>query len=141
MATVAPPPPTAVLRAAAPAPTPTSSPTEATRRPRHARALTAGLGGTRSWRSRTSTPDGGAIGGSLLLALLLLLLIGFIGELFNNTVENNYDVIAAWFKQGPLGRIRGALGRIRIDPPGRPGVLLFIALTALISSFVDRASG
>ncbi len=85
--------------------------------------------------------DGGAIGGSLLLALLLLLLIGFIGELFNNTVENNDDVIAAWFKQGPLGRVRQAFGRIRINPPGRPGVLVFIALTALISSFVDEGFG
>jgi hypothetical protein len=85
--------------------------------------------------------DGGAAGGSLLLALLLLLIIGFIGELFNNTVENNYDVISAWFQQGPLGRARRALGRIRVDPPGRPGVLVFIALTALISSFVDPGFG
>jgi hypothetical protein len=82
-----------------------------------------------------------ALGGSLLLALLLLLIVGFIGELFNNTVENNYDVIAAWFKQGPIGRIRRAFDRIRIDPPGRPGVLVFIALTALISSFVDQGFG
>ena len=86
-------------------------------------------------------PDGGAVGGSLLLALLLLLLIGFIGELFNNTVENNYDEIAGWFRKGPIGRIRAAFDRIRIDPPGRPGVLVFIALTALISSFVDEGFG
>ena len=85
--------------------------------------------------------DVGAAGGSLLLALLLLLLIGFIGELFNNTVENNYEEIAGWFRKGPIGRARAALGRIRFDPPGVPGVWLFIALTALISSFVDPGFG
>lgn len=85
--------------------------------------------------------DGGALGGSLLLALLVLLLIGFIGELFNNTVENNYDEIAGWFRKGPLGAARRALGRIRIDPPGVPGVWLFIGLTALVSSFVDPGFG
>ena len=78
-----------------------------------------------------------ALVGSLLLALLLLLIIGFIGELFNNTVENNYDVIAGWFRKGPLGAVRRGLDRIRVDLPGSPGVLLFIALTALVSSFVD----
>ena len=85
--------------------------------------------------------DPTALGGSLLLALLLLLIIGFIGELFNNTVENNYDEIAGWFRKGPLGAVRRALDRIHLDPPGHPGVLLFIALTALVSSFVDPAFG
>jgi hypothetical protein len=85
--------------------------------------------------------DGGAAGGSLVLALLLLLIIGFIGELFNNTVENNYDEIAGWFRKGPAGRVRGILGGLRVDLPGRPGVLLFIALTALVSSFVDPGFG
>ncbi|HXG25500.1 MAG TPA: FGLLP motif-containing membrane protein [Candidatus Binatia bacterium] len=85
--------------------------------------------------------DGGAVGGSLVLALLLLLMIGFVAELFNNTVENNYDEIAGWFRKGPLGRVRAALGRVRIDPPGVPGVWLFIALTALVSSFVDPGFG
>ena len=46
------------------------------------------------------------IGGSLLLALLLLLIIAFAGELFNNTVENNYDEISGWFRKGPLGWLR-----------------------------------
>jgi outer membrane biosynthesis protein TonB len=82
-----------------------------------------------------------ALGGSLLLALLLLLIVAFVGELFNNTVENNYDVIAAWFRKGPLGSLRRGLDRIRFDPPGHPGVLLFIALTALVSSFVDPTFG
>jgi len=86
-------------------------------------------------------PEPRALGGSLLLALLLLLIIGFAGELFNNTVENNYDEIAGWFRKGPLGRLRRAVGGVRIDPPGRPGVLVFIALTALVSSFVDPGFG
>ena len=86
-------------------------------------------------------PDAGAIGGNLLLALLLLLIIGFIGELFNNTVENNYDEISGWFRKGPFRVVRRAFGRIRVNPPGRPGVLLFIALTAFISSFVDPGFG
>jgi hypothetical protein len=76
--------------------------------------------------------DPAAVGGSLAVALLLLLIIGFAGELFNNTVENNYGVIAAWFGKGPLGRLNGWLNR-----HGRGGVLVFLALTALVSSFVD----
>ena len=82
-----------------------------------------------------------AIGGSLLLALLLLVIVGFIGELFNNTVENNYDEIARWFRRGPLGSVRRALDRVRFDLPGRPAVWAFIALTALVSSFVDPGFG
>ena len=80
--------------------------------------------------------DAGAIGGSLALALLLLLIIGFAGELFNNTVENNYSVIAAWFAKGPFGRLTSWVGRNR-----RGSVLLFLALTALVSSFVDPSFG
>jgi hypothetical protein len=83
--------------------------------------------------------DGGAVGGNLLLALMLLLLIAFAAELFNNTVENNYDVISGWFRKGPLGwlrRVGGALGG-----EARVGLLLFLALTAFISSFVDPHFG
>jgi hypothetical protein len=82
-----------------------------------------------------------AIGGSLLLALLLLLIVGFIAELFNNTVENNYDEIAGWFRKGPLGALGRGLDRVRIDLPGRPAVWGFIGLTALVSSFVDPGFG
>jgi hypothetical protein len=84
-------------------------------------------------------PDGGAIGGSLLLALLLLLIVGFAGELFNNTVENNYTEISGWLRKGPLGRLR-SLGS-RLSGNGWLGVGLFIALTALVSSFVDPRFG
>ena len=77
-----------------------------------------------------------AIGGSLAVALVLLLLVGFAGELFNNTVENNYSVIAAWFSKGPLGRAGAWFARNR-----RGWVVLFIALTALVSAFVDPTFG
>jgi hypothetical protein len=83
--------------------------------------------------------DGGAIGGSLLLALLLLLIIGFAGELFNNTVESNYSEIAGWFRKGPLPRLASVgawFGR-----RARIGLLGFLGLTALISSFVDPTFG
>lgn len=82
--------------------------------------------------------DVAALGGSLLLALLLLLIIAFAGELFNNTVEHNYTEISGWFKKGPLGWIRrvgGRLGEARI------GLLAFLALTALVNSFVDPNFG
>jgi len=82
--------------------------------------------------------DVAAIGGSLLLALLLLLIIGFAAELFNNTVESNYTEISGWLNKGPLGWVRrmgSRLGEARI------GLLLFLALTALISSFVDPHFG
>jgi hypothetical protein len=78
----------------------------------------------------------GPLGASLAVALLLLLIIGFAGELFNNTVENNYDVVSAWFKKGPLGRMNAWLAR-----HARMGVLLFLALTALVTSFVDPSFG
>jgi hypothetical protein len=86
--------------------------------------------------------DAASIGGSGLLALLLVL-IAFAAELFNNTVENNYSEIAGWFNKGPVGRIRaqlaGANGWARSHT--RIAVLSFVALTALVSSFVDPAFG
>src|SRR4029077_14674840 len=78
--------------------------------------------------------DTGAIGGSLLLALLMLLIIGFAGELFNNTVENNYSVISGWLKKGPLGMLRNFGGRFLGE--ARIGLLAFLLLTALVSCFV-----
>jgi hypothetical protein len=52
------------------------------------------------------------IGGSALAALLLLVAMGFIGELFNNTMETNYDRILGWWQGSWVGRIgRGVAGR------------------------------
>lgn len=50
------------------------------------------------------------IGGSALAALLLLVAMGFIGELFNNTMETNYDRILTWWRESWLGRIGHRLG-------------------------------
>ena len=45
------------------------------------------------------------IAGSAVAALLLLAVMGFIGELFNDTFEGNYDRILAWWQKSWLGRI------------------------------------
>jgi hypothetical protein len=83
--------------------------------------------------------DTGAIGGSLLLALLMLLIIGFAGELFNNTVENNYEEISGWFRKGPLGWARRMGGKL--GGQARIGLIAFLGATALVSSFVDPHFG
>jgi hypothetical protein len=49
--------------------------------------------------------DATRMAGSALAALLLLLAMGFIGEMFNNTMENNYDRILGWWQKSWLGRI------------------------------------
>jgi hypothetical protein len=69
----------------------------------------------------------------------LLLFMAFPAELFNDTVEQNYDVIAGWFK----GRRLRRLGRLNtwIARRARIGVLGFVALTALVTSFVDPSFG
>ena len=79
--------------------------------------------------------DATSLGGSALLAVLLLL-IGFAAELFNNTVENNYDVISKWFRVGWVGATGNWLRK-----HSQAGVLLFLFLTALVSSFVDPQFG
>jgi hypothetical protein len=50
------------------------------------------------------------LGISALVAMLLLAVMGFIGELFNNTAENNYDRILAWWKGSLVGRIGRGIG-------------------------------
>lgn len=47
----------------------------------------------------------GDVAGSALAALLLLAVMGFIGELFNNTMETNYYRVTGWWKESWLGRI------------------------------------
>jgi hypothetical protein len=54
--------------------------------------------------------DGANLAGSALAALLLLLAMGFIGELFNNTFEANYDRILAGWNKSWLGRLGRAFG-------------------------------
>ncbi len=45
------------------------------------------------------------LGISAVAALLLLVVMGFIGELFNNTMETNYDRILAWWQKSWLERV------------------------------------
>jgi len=82
--------------------------------------------------SEVST-DPAAIAGSALLALLLLLFMGFASELFNSTVESNYDEIAGWFHLGKRRWFGGALWSTPF------GVGLFVALAALIYLLLDPA--
>ena len=83
--------------------------------------------------------DGGVVAGSIVLALLMLLMIGFAAELFNDTVENNYEEISGWFRKGWLGRLRKRAGRITGE--ARIGLVAFLLVTALVSSFVDPHFG
>jgi len=65
-------------------------------------------GGTGGWAdtvplaSQAST-DPAAVGVSALFALLLLILMGFAAELFNNTLESHYDVVAGWLNKFGIG--------------------------------------
>jgi hypothetical protein len=52
------------------------------------------------------------IGGSALAAVLLLVAMGFIGELFNNTAETNYDRILGWWQKSWVGRIGRGLASL-----------------------------
>jgi hypothetical protein len=52
--------------------------------------------------------DPAAMGVSALLAVLLLLFMGFVGELFNNTVKAHYDEISGWSQKGLIGRLPAA---------------------------------
>ena len=56
--------------------------------------------------------DPGTLASSAGLAMLLLLLMGFIGELFNNTFQTNYDRIITGWQKSWLGRFAKAFGAI-----------------------------
>lgn len=77
---------------------------------------------------------------SLLLALFFLLLAAFPGQLFNKTLEENYDEVAGWFARGGrvAERIRDALARLW---KRRAGVILFVVLSGLLYGFLDPAFG
>jgi hypothetical protein len=78
--------------------------------------------------------DAVSLSASALLAVLLLLLIAFPGELFNSTVESNYEEIAGWLRRA---RIRGLAAVWR----GPIGVILLLGLGALTYSLLDPACG
>lgn len=56
--------------------------------------------------------DATKMAGSAVAALLLLLAMGFIGELFNNTMETHYDRITTWWQKSWLGRIGHGLSAL-----------------------------
>lgn len=78
-------------------------------------APAGGGGGGNDWAgsvpsaNQVST-DGVKLAGSAIAALLLLLAMGFIGELFNDTFEGNYDRILAWWQRSWLGKVGKAFG-------------------------------
>ena len=81
--------------------------------PEPSSAPPAPAGGGDEWAG--SVPSAGEIStdatklaGSGLAALLLLLAMGFIGELFNNTFESNYDRILAGWRKSWLSRLAKA---------------------------------
>jgi hypothetical protein len=50
------------------------------------------------------------LGGSAVAALLMLVVMGFIGELFNNTMETNYDRMLTWWQKSWVGGIGRRIG-------------------------------
>jgi hypothetical protein len=108
-------PSTAETPSATPSPTPEQKVLGATFTPEPSVPAGAPDQGVGGWPG--SVPSAGQvstkaadIGGSLLAALLLLAAMGFIGELFNNTMETNYDRIIGWWKESWVGRIGRGLG-------------------------------
>jgi hypothetical protein len=75
-----------------------------------------------------------AVGASALLALLLLLLMAFPGELFNSTVEDNYDEIASWLRRLRAVAVSGIWH-------GPMGVVLLLLAGALVYSLLDPGFG
>ncbi len=78
--------------------------------PEPSAAPAADAGDTGAWArsvpvAKDVSTDPTTLAGSALAALLLLLAMGFIGELFNNTFEGNYDRMAGWWKKSWLGRL------------------------------------
>jgi hypothetical protein len=71
---------------------------------------------------------------------LLFLLFAFPSALFNETLEENYDRIAAWFHRG--GRVGAALrARLARFWTGYVGVAVFLALSGVIYGFLDPGFG
>jgi len=105
-------------------PTPTSSPSRTPRPSATPEQTVAGIafepqpsaptpdiaGDPTAWAASVYGPaevstEPAAVGASAALAVLLLAFMGFIGELFNNTVKANYDEISGWWNKSWLGRL------------------------------------
>jgi hypothetical protein len=53
--------------------------------------------------------DPGTAWVTVVAVILMLFLMGWVGELFNNTLEGNYDRILAWWRRTLPARLLGAL--------------------------------
>lgn len=74
--------------------------------------------------------------GNALLVLMLLFFMAFAAELFNSTLESNYDEVAGWFS---VWRRRAAgVSRFWTGPIG---IALFMALGALVYAWLDPDFG
>lgn len=94
-------------------------------------------GGASAFRASVIGPaavslDPAALGLSAALALLLLLFMAFAGELFNSTLEGNYDEVAGWFAgfTRPIRR----LAVVWRTPVGLVG---FVGAGALVYALLD----
>ncbi|HLF70143.1 MAG TPA: FGLLP motif-containing membrane protein, partial [Actinomycetota bacterium] len=79
------------------------------------------------------------VGQNILLALILLLMITFPAELFNSTLEENYEEVQGWFKR--LRRVGRGLGRHLRKLPSMVSVALFAIVGGLVYGFLDPAFG
>lgn len=79
-----------------------------------------------------------AIVQGLVVAALALLLIPFPSQLFNSTLEANYDEVRGWF--GWLRRPK-ALARVRGLWSSPPGIALFLALSSLLYALLNPTFG
>jgi hypothetical protein len=73
------------------------------------------------------------------VAAVLIVLVGFPAELFNSTLEENYDEVKRWF--GPLSRGADSLGRSLGNLPGWLGVGAFAVVAALLTGLLDPRFG
>jgi hypothetical protein len=148
--TTAAPTPTPAAQPATPTPTPPPAPTEVavgeptaapqpTPTPTPRATLRPGLVGSIPPPTNMQA-DPVSVGWSLLLVALFLLLALFPASLFNNTIEENYEVIAGWFGRGGrrISRLRNLMARLW---RGKLGVLFFLLLSGVIYGFLDPGFG
>lgn len=76
--------------------------------------------------------DFGTIAKSLLLAAFLVLLIFFPADLFNATLQSNYDEVSGWFKLNKIRHLQERISLYRL--PIAFSVAIYAGLAALLNS-------
>lgn len=76
---------------------------------------------------------------SALVLAVLVVLVTFPAELFNRTLEANYDEVKGWF--GPLNRAAEGFGRTLANAPQWLGFGAFAVIATLITGFLDPGFG